>query len=175
MKKSKFVAFSGILTALSVVILFLGSVISLFAYIAPIVAGLVIISAIKNVNIKSALIIFALTSLISLFLLPDKECPLTYLFFFGYYPIIKPYLEKHKLKFVCFILKFSIFNISIVISQLICVYVFLIPIDDFLGKWGIIILLALANLMFTIYDKMLIFVEILYMKKIYPIIKRLFK
>lgn len=175
MKNSKIIAFSGVLSALSFVIISLGTVISVFAYIAPVLAGLVLISAIKNINNKSAWLIFIVVSVLTFLFMPDKECSLTYIFFFGYYPIIKPYIEKQKNKVISFLVKIIIFNLGIITSQLICFYVFGIPFDDFLGKWGVIILLVLANIMFVLYDKMLYFVEILYMKKLYNIIKRLFR
>lgn len=174
MRKSKIIAFSGILSALSIVIITLGTVVTVFAYIAPVVAGIILISSIKNVNEKSAWLIYAVVSALTILFMPDKECSLTYIFFFGYYPIIKPHLMNIKNKFISYLFKFLIFNAGIVTSQLICFYIFGIPFDDFLGKWGAIILLGLANLLFILYDRMLSLVEILYMKKLYPIIKRLF-
>lgn len=175
MKKSKLVAYSGILSALSIVLIFLGTVISVFSYIAPVIAGVVLISAVKNVSEKSAYLVFLVVSVITILFMPDKECSLTYIFFFGYYPIIKPHLEGIKNKIVSILIKFLVFNAGIIVSQLICFYVFAIPFDDFLGKWGIVILLILANILFIIYDKFLFAIEILYMKKLYAKIKRLFE
>lgn len=175
MNKTKTIAFSGILTALSVVLIFLGTVISVFAYIAPILSGLVIISALRNVNEKSAWLIYVAVSLITFLFMPDKECSLTYIFFFGFYPIVKPRIEKISNKFYQMIMKIVLFNFGIIISQLICFYIFKIPFDNIFGKWGIAVLLLLANLLFFVYDKFIFIIDILYMKKLYVKISNIIK
>lgn len=175
MKRSKLIAFSGILSALSVVIIFLGTVISVFAYVAPILSGLVLILAINNIDKKSALLIYAVVSVITVILMPDKECSLTYIFFFGYYPIIKPRLQGIKSTVLRVLLKLIIFNFGIVESQLICFYIFGIPFDDIFGKWGIAILLILANVILLVYDRLLDLINVIYMKKYYNRIKNILR
>ncbi len=165
MKKSVKTAMAGIISALSVVLLFLGGTIWILAYIMPMLTGMLSIILIKSLNKKTALIVYICVSILSIILLPDKECALTYIFFFGYYPIIKESISKIKNKFISIMLRFLIFNAAIISSQLICVYVFLIPFDDFLGKWGIIILIFAANIVFALYEKLLDVVFLLYERK----------
>lgn len=174
MKSAKEIALCGILSALSVVFLFLGSVITVLAYASPIVAGLVLIVCVKNINKSSAVSVFVVVSVISIFLMPDKECVLTYVLFFGYYPIIKESIDRLK-PVLRIIIKLVIFNVGIVISQLICFYVLRIPFDDFLGKWGVIILLIMANVLFALYDRLMNILTVMYMKKFYTRVKHLLK
>lgn len=165
MKKSKQMAVCGVIAALSVVLLFLGSVVWVFAYCAPILTGLLMIILLQCMDVKSSLIVYVAVSMITLIFMPDKECPLTYIFFFGYYSILKPKLEKIKLKFLSIVLKLVIFNIGIIASQLILIYAFGIPFDNVFGKWGVIVLILLANVVFFVYDKLLNVLIVLFNKK----------
>lgn len=174
MKNTKLVALTGILTALSVVLMFLGSIISVLAYVMPITAGVLII-VIKEYSIKYSWIMFVTVSIISALMLPDKECALTYVFFFGYYPIIRDKILLIKNKMLQWILRFLVFNFGIISSQLICLYVFGIPFDDVFGKWGIVILLLLANVVLLVYEKMIVAVNLLYHKKYRKTVDKLLK
>lgn len=175
MNKTKIVAFSGVLTALSVVLLFLGTVISVFAYVSPMICGAVLIASLRNVNEKSAWLIYSAVSIISFLFMADKECSLTYIFFFGYYPIIKSKIDRIKNKILRLFLKLIIFNSGIIISQLICFYIFGIPFDNIFGKWTVLVLLLLVNLLFILYDKLIFMIDLIYMKKYYSKVKNLFR
>lgn len=175
MKKSKQTAAAGVLSALSVVLMFFGSVVSVLSYIMPLLSGLLMIIAVESINRKTALSIYACVSLLSLFLLSDKECALLYAAFFGYYPIIRSELDKIKNRLLLWTMRVILFNVSIVFSQLICVFVFRIPFDDFLGKWSIAVLLLLANLLFVMYEKLLAMLIMLYRKKYKSKINNLLK
>ncbi|MDD6602814.1 MAG: hypothetical protein PUE73_00515 [Eubacteriales bacterium] len=175
MKKSLVIAMSGIITGLSVVAMFLGSVVWIFSYVMPIVAGLLIIILSASAGKKSGLYVFFATCVLSLILLPDKEPALLYSFFFGYYPLIKDALDGIKSRVLKLGTKFVIFNIAMVASQLVLVYVFGIPFDNFMGKWSWAILLALANVVLVLYDKMFDIVVIVYNRKYRHIFERLLK
>ncbi len=163
------------LSALILTMMFLGSVIWAFTYIAPLMSSLIMLIICDITGKKNALITFAAVSIISLFFLPDKECALTYAFFFGYYVIIKDFIEKIKPKPLSILIKYIIYNAGIISSQLLLIYAFGIPLDNPWGKWGIIILLALANLVFLIYDFMLkrviLLYEIKYKKKLEKLLR----
>lgn len=165
MKKSVQISMAGVITALSIVLLYFGGTIWIFAYIMPVFTGMLGIIIVQSINRKTAFIIYVCVSILSLILLSDKECALTYIFFFGYYPIIIDSIKKIKNKVFNVIFRFFIFNTAIISSQLVCIYVFLIPIDDFPGKYGIIILILLANILFILYEKLLDAANLIYVKK----------
>lgn len=154
MKNSKIIAYSGVATALSVVMLFLGSLIWVLAYTMPLIASLIMIILLDSISRKSAILTFISTSVISFILLSDKECLLLYVLFFGYYPLIRDKINDIKPKFLSVLLKYLTFNASMILTQILCVYVFEIPFDDMLGKWGIIIFIVCLNLVFAVYDKL---------------------
>lgn len=154
MKNSKVIAYSGVATALSVVMLFLGSIFWVLGYTMPLVASLVMIILLDSISQKSALLTFISTSIISFILLNDKECVLLYILFFGYYPLIRDKINDIKPKFLSYLLKFITFNAAMVLTQVLCVYVFGIPFDDMLGKWGIVLFVLCLNLIFVVFDKL---------------------
>lgn len=154
MKNSKVIAYSGVATALSVVMLFLGSIFWVLGYTMPLVASLVMIILLDSISQKSALLTFISTSIISFILLNDKECVLLYVLFFGYYPLIRDKINDIKPKFLSYLLKFITFNAAMVLTQVLCVYVFGIPFDDMLGKWGIVVFVLCLNLVFVVFDKL---------------------
>lgn len=154
MKISKVIAYSGVATALSVVMLFLGSIFWVLGYTMPLVASLVMIILLDSISQKSALLTFVSTSIISFILLNDKECVLLYVLFFGYYPLIRDKINDIKPKFLSYLLKFITFNAAMVLTQVLCVYVFGIPFDDMLGKWGIVLFVLCLNLVFVVFDKL---------------------
>lgn len=154
MKNSKVIAYSGVATALSVVMLFLGSIFWVLGYTMPLVASLVMIILLDSISQKSALLTFVSTSIISSILLNDKECVLLYVLFFGYYPLIRDKINDIKPKSLSYLLKFVTFNAAMVLTQILCVYVFGIPFDDMLGKWGIVVFALCLNLVFVVFDKL---------------------
>lgn len=166
MKNSKIIAYSGIASALSVVMLFLGSVIWVLGYTMPLVASLIMIVLSDSVSKKSALLTFVSTSVISFVLLNDKECVLLYVLFFGYYPLIRDKVNDIKPKFLSYLLKFATFNFAMILVQILCVYVFGIPFDDMLGKWGVVVFVICLNLVFAVFDKLYALLQKLYKIKL---------
>ena len=110
-RKTKFTALCGLLTALSVVLMLPTFFIPIFTYVAPLFSGLVI-SVTQNVAGKKwGFGVYVAVGTISLILLSDKEAALTYIAFFGYYPLIKEPLERLK-KPVAVFLKYLILRFS---------------------------------------------------------------
>lgn len=154
LKNSRLIAYSGVATALSVVMLFLGSLIWVLGYTMPLIASLIMIILLDSISQKCALLTYVATSAVSFILLSDKECLLLYVLFFGYYPLIRDKINEIKPKFLSILLKYITFNASMILTQVLCVYVFGIPFDDMFGKWGIILFIVCLNLVFTVFDKL---------------------
>lgn len=176
MKNSTRLAVCGIVTALSVVLLFLGGITFILAYTMPMLVGLFMIMLKRTFGASSAWITYAAVSALSFMLVADKECMLMYILFFGYYPIIQDSINKIKIKPAGVFVKLLIFNIMVFAVQLILVYVFGIPfLEEGEGKWLIILFAALMNLVFVFYDRILTSLAALYKIKIEKKIKKYFK
>ena len=65
-----------------------------FMYVIPLVTGIAVLFADYVGNKKWAIGTFFATAILSLLLVTDKEAVLAYTFFFGYYPIVRQYLQK---------------------------------------------------------------------------------
>lgn len=176
-KKSVRAAVCGLATALSITLMFLGGVVYVFAYTVPMLLGLVSVMIKKTFGAGSAVFVYIATSLLSLILVPEKESVMMFILFFGYYPIVKSYFEKIKIKAVQFILKLLLFNASLAVIELICVYVFGIPFfEDGVFSMALLIGFAAAmNFVFVMYDFLLKIFLILYEKRIEKRIKKFLK
>ena len=151
--KTKNTAVCGLMTALSVVLMMLTTLVPVFMYVIPIVTGLLVLFVADISNKKWGAGVYFSTAFLSILLITDKEAALTYALFFGYYPLIKDSIEKLP-KALAWILKIVLFNISAVSIGVISFYVFGISGDEYdeFGKHTIPILLIMANIAFVLYD-----------------------
>ena len=109
---AKAIAFSSLMTALGVSILFIGSVIDTLDMSSAAIASLLICVCVIESGNKLAFSVYLATALLAFLILPVKTAPFVYLIFFGYYPLLKRLFEKLP-SFLSFALKFISFNIAI--------------------------------------------------------------
>ena len=151
--KTKNTAVCGLMTALSVVLMMLTTLIPVFMYVIPIVTGIIVLFVADVSNKKWGAGVYFSTAFLSILLITDKEAALTYALFFGYFPLIKESIEKLP-KALAWFLKIVLFNIAAVGIGVISFYVFGISGDEYdeFGKFTIPILLIMANVAFVLYD-----------------------
>ena len=87
-RKSWAMAYCGMAAALCVALMLLGAVVPVLMFIAP--AATVCMEC----GMKMALTAYGAVSLLSLLFVPDKEVALVFVFLLGYYPLVKPKLER---------------------------------------------------------------------------------
>ena len=92
------------LCALGVVLLLLGSVIEVMDIAMAALASLLCIFAVIEYGGAAPWLVFSVTGVLSLILLPNKTPAAMYVVFLGYYPIIKEKLERLK-KPIAWVLK----------------------------------------------------------------------
>ena len=156
MKKVKKIAISGILTALSVVIMSPGSLVESLDMTLAAIAGFCTLFASIELKKPYPQLIFASTSLLALLLLPNKYGALVYIFIYGYYPIIKFKLDALKIsKPLIFAVKFVIFAAAVAATELCALFVLGLPKDESLGKFTFILLIAAFEFSLFIYDALL--------------------
>ena len=153
MKKAKITAICGMMAALSVVLMFATTFVSVFVYVLPIATGLIVFFISELADKRWALCVFFTTAVLSLVLLTDKEAGLTYTLFFGYYPLIKHAIEKLP-KLLAWAVKLLVFNVAAVCIGVLGVMLFGISAEEYseFGEFTIPLLLGLANLAFILYD-----------------------
>lgn len=93
MSTSRQVALGGMLTAVAVVIMNLGSAIPVNTYICPVLCLLINRIVLEKCGRRIGWCYYMATAVLSLLLAPDREAALVYAFL-GYYPMIRPRFER---------------------------------------------------------------------------------
>ncbi len=149
MNQTKKIALSAILSALGVIILLLGSIITVLDLTMVAMASLLVILCVIEIGGAYPYLVWLVTSALSLLLLPDKFAALLYLLFGGIYPILKAMFERlHYV--ISWVLKLSAFNTMLTLLIFLCRYVFHLPDTDDLAYSPLVYLAC--NVVFVLYD-----------------------
>ncbi len=145
-------------------------------YAIPAIAGLFIMVVVIEIDCKWALLSY-FSSAVLVFLSAEMESRLLYIFFLGYYPILKAIIEKWKKPIFEWLVKVLAFNCAVLLVYLIFAKPMGIDFDDFgaLGRYGALITLGLGNVVFVLYDIAISRMAMLYMWVIKPKLKNFFK
>ncbi len=161
MKHNSKVALGAMLSALSVVVL-LPTAIEVMVYALPAVASVFVAFATVEMGRKWAFAVFVCSSVVGLIIVPNKEAVILYAAFFGYYPILKSYLESKNKRALEYAVKLVVFNITMITAYLAMIYIFgmdyekLMDFGTDLGRFTAYapwILLGAGNVIFLIFDK----------------------
>lgn len=139
---AKPMALGGVMAALAVVIMCMGGIIPVATYVCPMLCALLLAVVLRFVGKRIAWAWYAAVAVLSLLLGPDKEAAAVFVFL-GYYPIIKPWVDKRKLPVLW---KLLIFNGAIMIMYALLLYLFRLDqvVSDF-SEFGLVLtLLTLA-------------------------------
>ena len=174
MSQSAKTAIGGMTAALSVVLM-LPTIVGLWTYALPAMAGILIMFVIIEIDKKWASGIFIAVSILSLMLLPNKEAAVFYACFFGNYPIFKAIIEKCNMPRVLeYIIKTAFFNATVLLAAFVMVKVFGMPLAELLGtegesawwvEYALPITLAVANVTFIAFDYLLTVMVTIYLAK----------
>ena len=121
--ESQKIALCGVLSALSVVVLLVGNVLQIGTYAAPMLASFLLIPVLEDYGKKYALLLYAVVSLLSLFLVPDKELVLFYVLVLGYYPVLRVRLNNIRRGVLRWMAKFGCFNAAVVVMYALLIVV----------------------------------------------------
>lgn len=153
-RQSTKVALCGIISSVSVVLMFMTGLVPFLTYTLPAVSGALLAIIVIEINKKWATGAYIAISLLSLLIVADKEAAMFFVAFFGYYPIIKEVIENKLPKILEWVVKLLLFNVATVAAYAVIIYVFGIPFDELeeYGKYSVLILLAMGNVIFVLYD-----------------------
>jgi len=145
------------MTALCVVLMWLGAILELGMYAAPLFAGLCLIPMGQKYGQKYQIMIWIASGLLSLMLVPNIEQNLLYMGLFGWYPVLRPKLQKLP-GILRFFVKILIFNAVVLVIEALVVFL-LVP--EVMTAWMTVLLMVLANITFFAYDYLIPRMEIL--------------
>lgn len=176
MNKSICIAFCGIMTALCVVLMFLTGLIPVGTYALPALAGILLVVLVVEMGTSWAWPVYIASSALSVFLAADKEAAMLYVLFFGYYPILKAVIERRRLNTaITYLLKFSVFNVSMIAGYFVSIWVLGVPQDSF-TMFGLnlpVLLLIAGNVTFAVYDYAISSVVVTYTRRFHKTVSRL--
>ena len=137
--------------ALSVVMLYLGSLVELLDISMAVIASLLCVVAVIEYGKGAPWMIYGATAILSLILIPNKTPAVLYAMFFGFYPILKEKFEKLP-RVISWVLKEITFNVALAIAGVATVMLMLGTNNALINPLIVGIAVILAEVVFVLYD-----------------------
>lgn len=176
-RESSKASLCGVVSALAVIIMLCTYLSPFLVYTAPAFSGLLLLIIVNELGIKWALGTYFSISMLSFFVISDKEAAVFFTMFFGYFPILVHFIEqKMSNSILKYLIEFIVFNFSCLLSLVTCFYVFGIGFEDFSSDNAVynIIFVLLMNALFFVYDILIKRLQELYERKFRKFLKKLF-
>ena len=149
------IALGGVLAALAVVIMAMGTLIPVATYVCPVLCCMLLQTVLTLCGRRIAWAWYGAVAILCALLAPDKEAAAVFVFI-GYYPIVKPRLDRTRLKWLW---KGLLFN-----SVILLMYALLIRLlgmeaiaEEYreMGQVMTAVMLVLGNVVFFLLDRLL--------------------
>lgn len=167
------------MAALALVCLLL-TVFPFATYSLPLLASVFLMPVVIECGKRWALVVYIAVGLLALLVVPDMEARLLFVFFFGYYPIVKSWAEQRP-RVVEWLCKLGLFNAAVVLAYVVLSAVgFSLSAFSFPGValplWVFLAAFLLAgNVIFILYDIGLTRLLPLYFSRFQPLLRRIFR
>lgn len=154
-KSARQIAFGGMLAALAMVIMNLGGLIPVATYACPVLCMVILGFVCSICGDRIGWAWYGAVSILSLIMAPDREAAAVFLFL-GYYPILKPKLDRMK---AGNLLKVLLFNVSILLMYWLLIHLFgMVQLAEEYREMGAVmtaVLLIAGNITFFLTDRAL--------------------
>ena len=152
---AKEIAFGGLMAALAIVIMCLGGLIPFATFVCPMLCCMLTKLVLCFCGKRISWAWYGAVALLSVLMAPDKEAAAVFVFL-GYYPILKPWMDKRKASFLW---KAVLFNAAILVMYWLLIQIFgLNEIAQDYAEAGQImtfVMLILGNVTFFMLDLLL--------------------
>lgn len=153
--QAKAIAVGGVLAAMAIVIQGLGGLIPVATFVLPVLCMFLECVVLRICGKRLTWAWFGAVAILGLLVCPDKESVMLFLLL-GYYPIIKPSLDRLPLSWLW---KLLLFQCVVAVAYLILIYLMgmeqLIQEYMGLGLWFFGAMLLMGNVTFLLLDKAL--------------------
>ena len=149
---------------MSVIILYFGAVFDVMFLSMAAICSVIVVYAVIEIGGTYPWLIYIITSVLSMLLLPNKMPALAYLLFAGVYPIIKSYSERLP-TVVSWIIKLAAFNLAL--TFLIFISKYIMGIEDLTFGFSPVVY-AIGNATFILFDYVLTKMITLYLRRLRP-------
>ena len=150
------------MASLATAVLVLASFFNMIDLTLAVVASFFPLFILLEIGRPYAVGVYVSASILSLILAPSKFAPACFLLLCGYYPLIKPFLDKFKI-IVAYLLKLLLFNAVLTVILVLGTTVLGLPKDETAIEIGIYLL---GNFTFVIYDFCILQIVRFYFAKI---------
>ncbi len=148
-------ALSGVLAALAVVIMSLGGLIPVATYVSPMLCAILLQMVLISCGARIAWAWYGAVAILAVLLSPDKQAAAVFVFL-GYYPIVKPKLDKLPLRALW---KGILFNASVAVMYYLLLRLFgMEALNEEFAEMGVgvlAVLLLMGNVTFFLLDRLL--------------------
>lgn len=176
---SYIVSLCGIMSGLALVMMFFLSMIPSFEYVSPIVSGVLLWVVAERLGTRYGICSYAVVGLLCLFISPNYEANMMFIFIFGYYPIVRQYLMKLPHFLLRWLTKLALYAAAAIACYWLLINIFNMQqlLEDMgeLGEYGQWILLGLGAVAFVLYDIFLGIFEPFYNRMLKPKISKMMK
>ncbi len=167
--ESRKIALCGMMVALGATVMALGGVIPAMTFCAPALAGLALLPVLSEYGRRWALSAWIAVSALALMLSPDKESALLFAFL-GYYPAVKPRLDRIRRRLPRALSKLALFNAAAGAMMLAVAFVFNMTavMREYaeMTRAMLIGFIILANVTLLLYDRLLGILLALYVRRL---------
>ena len=145
------VAYPAILSALALVLVYLGSVAPTGSWGIVAAAGLLPAAAVISVSLTAGFLCWASAAGLAFLLVPGKLCALLFGVLFGLYPMVKSLVERLRKKPLEYALKLAFFNAAFTVVYLTMAGAVTASLPRALNG-SVWVLYGAANIVFLLYD-----------------------
>lgn len=144
------IAYASMFVAISVVVCVIAGIFQTMSLAITALAGIIAAISLLLCGFKYSLLVYIATSILAIFLVPNKECAVYYILLFGHYPMTKLFIERMGKSFVSWLVKIITANVLYVAEMLVAAYV--LRVYEVVGTTLFLITLVLFNVVFVLYD-----------------------
>lgn len=149
------IALGGLMAALAIVIMCLGGLIPFATFVCPMLCCMITKLVLSMCGKRIAWAWYGAVAILSVLMAPDKEAAAVFVFL-GYYPIVKPWMDKLKLSWLW---KGLLFNCAILLMYWLLIHILGLSeiANDYeeAGTVMTIVMLLLGNVTFFMLDLVL--------------------
>ena len=146
------IAFGGMMAALAMVIMNLGSLIPVATYVCPMLCMLILALVCRMCGNRIGWAWYGAVAILSVLMAPDKEAAAVFVFL-GFYPIVKPRFDRMRFPLIP---KLALFNVLILVMYWLLLRLFgMDQIAAEFAEMGVIltgIMLVMGNVIFFLLD-----------------------
>ena len=176
---SYIVSLCGIMSAIALVMMFFLSMIPAFEYISPAVSGICLWVVSERLGAKYGIMSYIAVGLLCLFISPNYEASLMFIFLLGWYPTVRQYFMKLPHAVLRWAVKLAVYAAAAIACYWVLINLLGMKqlLEDMgeLGEYGQWILLGMGAVAFVLYDVFLWLFKPFYDGVIKPKISRMMK